>query len=475
MAVLEGFFLVTIQETELMDKGRAAINRAKQLGRPILLSEVQKMEPTDPLLFYQIGKENYFGERFFWKDPSDEIILAGIGISKQIQSDQDSDRFFHVENKWKDFLEESMVLNPFEKNAVGPLMFGGFSFDPYKPKTALWSKFADSLFHIPKYMLSIINGQAFLTTNIVCTQHDDFQLLQETTKERNHLINQLKQKLNAKSAQLIETKAIIPNEWKASVDRIVNDLKADGALKKVVLARELRLYFDDAVEAETVLLRLLKEQHESFIFAFEANGDCFIGASPERLVKKQGTNVFSTCLAGSISRGQTKAEDDALGEELLNDHKNRVEHQYVVGMIKEALEESCEEVILPDEPQLMKMRDIQHLYTPVVGKSKPGTSLLLFVERLHPTPALGGLPKQEAVEKIRQVEEMDRGFYGGPLGWVDYQGDGEFAVSIRSGLIQGKESSLFAGCGVVVNSDSESEFLETGLKFRPMLRALGGK
>ena len=136
-----------------------------------------------------------------------------------------------------------------------------------------------------------------------------------------------------------------------------------------------------------------------------------------------------------------------------------MEHQFVVEMIKEALEESCEDIILPDKPQLMKIRDIQHLYTPVIGKCKEDASLLMLVERLHPTPALGGLPKKEAVEKIRQVEELDRGFYAAPLGWMDYQGNGEFAVSIRSGLIQGKEASLFAGCGIVADSDSESEYL----------------
>lgn len=108
-------------------------------------------------------------------------------------------------------------------------------------------------------------------------------------------------------------------------------------------------------------------------------------------------------------------------------------------MIKEALEESCKEIILPEKPQLMKIRDIQHLYTPVIGKCHEDASLLLLVERLHPTPALGGLPKQEAVEKIREVEELERGFYAAPLGWADYRANGEFAVSIRSGLIQGKK------------------------------------
>jgi menaquinone-specific isochorismate synthase len=466
--------LVTIQETELKERGLLAVNRAKELGRPILISEVHKMDTINPLSFFNTGKERFLGERFFWKDPQDEIVLVGLGISKQIQSDQATDRFFHVEKEWQDFLMNSLIFNPYRENGIGPVMFGGFSFDPLKDKTNLWSKYADSLFHIPKYMLSIIKGKTFLTTNIICTPNDDFSLFKKVMDERGEILTYLNNHYLEKTVNLLETIEIGPERWKKSVDEVVLDLKK-GPLKKVVLARELRLLFDDIVAAEEVLGRLFNQQHDSFIFALESNGDCFIGASPERLVKKKGKDVFSTCLAGSIPRGKTEEEDEVLGEQLLHDQKNLIEHGFVVEMIKEALEESCEELILPDKPQLMKIRDIQHLYTPVIGKCHKDTSLLLLVERLHPTPALGGLPKKDAVEKIRQVEELDRGFYAAPLGWVDYNRNGEFAVSIRSALIQGKEASLFAGCGVVADSNSESEYLETGLKFRPMLRALGGK
>lgn len=466
--------MVTIQETIIKEKAITALERARKLDRPILFSEVNKIEPVDPFLFFHSGREQYLGERFFWKDPTDELMLAGMGIAKQIQSDQAADRFFHVEKEWKDFLNDSFIYNPYPQTGLGPLMFGGFSFDPFKPKTKLWEKFADSQFHIPKYLLSVIKGQTYLTTNIICTKHDELSTFHKAAQERQQLLNSVTKNYSMKKSSLVETKVISPEKWKKSVDGVVTDLK-EGPLKKVVLARELRLLFADLLAAEAVLNRLYKEQQESFIFAFEVNGDCFIGASPERLVKKNGRNVFSTCLAGSIPRGKTNEEDQILGEQLLADHKNLVEHQYVVEMIKEALEEYCEDVSLPEKPQLMKIRDIQHLYTPVTGKCKEEASLFLLVNRLHPTPALGGLPKHEAVEKIRQVEELDRGFYGGPLGWMDYQGNGEFAVAIRSGLIQGKEVSLFAGCGVVADSDAESEYLETSLKFRPMLKALGGK
>ncbi|MEW9051974.1 MAG: isochorismate synthase [Neobacillus sp.] len=466
--------MVTIQETELKERGQIAVSRAKKLKKPILVSEVHKVDTINPLSFFNIGRDNFLGERFFWKDPKGEMVLIGLGISKQIQSDQATDRFFHVEEKWRSFVKDSIIHNPYKETGIGPVMFGGFSFDPQKSKTELWSKYADSLFHIPKYMLTIIGGHTFLTTNIVCTQNDNHRLFEKVIVERTQLLSTLDSRNEIKPTRLIEQKEIFPNEWKQTVENVVSDLKA-GPLKKVVLARELRLYFEKAIMVESVLDNLSCQQQDSFIFVFESNGDSFVGATPERLVKKHGDQVFSTCLAGSISRGKTEEEDRILGQSLLTDQKNLIEHSYVVEMIKEALEESCSEMILPDRPQLMKIRDIQHLYTPVIGKCHEDASLLLLVERLHPTPALGGLPKQEAVEKIRQVESLDRGFYASPLGWVDYRGNGEFSVSIRSGLIQGKEASLFAGCGVVADSDPESEYLETSLKFRPMLRALGGK
>lgn len=466
--------MVIIQETEIMEKGIKALSRAKELGQSILLSEVHKIDKVNPLSFFDKGQAHYFGERFFWKEPNDEIMLIGLGIAHQIQCDQTRDRFNQVEQEWERFLKEALIFNPDCEIGVGPVIFGGFSFDPYKEKTRLWSQYAESVFYLPVHMLSIIKGQAYLTTNIVCAPEDHHSLLAKVLDERNQLLASLSKNERHNPAELLETKEILPEAWKETVNGIVKELK-EGPLKKVVLARELRMKFDTTVEAGMVLERLNKQQHESFIFALESNGDCFLGASPERLVKKQGNEIFSTCLAGSIPRGNSAEEDMELGKQLLHDQKNLIEHQYVVEMIKAALEESCDEIILPEKPQLMKIRDIQHLYTPVIGKCGKDTSLLLLVERLHPTPALGGLPKQEAVEKIREVEQLDRGLYAAPIGWLDYQGNGEFAVAIRSGLIQGSEASLFAGCGVVADSDSESEYLETSLKFRPMLRALGGK
>lgn len=472
-AVIGGINLVTIQDTELSQGILLAIDRAKLLSQPILVSEVQKVEGINPSDFFAAGRNRFLGERFFWKDPNEAHTLVGMGIAKQIQSNQVSNRFRDVESKWSNIIESAVIIGEQKESGTGPSLFGGFTFDPVKKKTKLWSKFSDSLFHIPSYMLSVVNGQAYLTTNAVCTQHDDHRLVEKINAERQVLLAAASQKQEFSIASIEHIDEIGPDEWKESVTDLVNSFEGSD-LKKVVLARELRLRFNDDIKVERTLKHLLAEQPESYVFAFEVNGDCFLGASPERLVKREGEKVFSTCLAGSIARGSTPTEDRLLGESLLKDQKNLVEHEYVVEMIKEAMNETCEYITIPNRPELMKTKYIQHLYTPVIGKCKQTTSLLDIVDRLHPTPALGGLPQEAAVQRIREVEELDRGFYAAPIGWLDYHGNGEFAVAIRSALIQGMEASLFAGCGVVADSDAESEYIETSIKFRPMLTALGG-
>ncbi len=473
---MEVVFLVTILKTELKEGILKGIKKSKKSAASILVSDVQKVEPINPLSFFKAGAEKFQGERFFWKHSSEEFYIVGLGICKQLITDQTSDRFFHVEKEWERSMENVMKLNSHDVQGTGPTAFGCFSFDPLKAKTSLWSKFDDSNFRIPQYMLTVKDGQTYITTNVVCTDRDDLTMVQEVEEEIGNILNREKtiSKDLFEETSLYKRMDINPEKWKEIVNNVALGLRENLTLRKVVLARESRLVFDQDINIEGVLNSLLQEQHNSFIFAYESKGDCFIGATPERLVKKEQNQVYSVCLAGSIARGKTDDEDLQLGHSLLHDKKNLVEHQYVVDMIRDAMEDTCYEVNIPEHPQLFKLKHIQHLYTPVAGKIKRDFSLLSLVERLHPTPALGGLPKEEAVEKIREVEELDRGLFGGPIGWFDHFGNGDFSVAIRSGLIQGNEASIFAGCGVVEDSVAELELEETNIKFKPMLSALGG-
>src|SRR5699024_1455499 len=241
---------------------------------------------------------------------------------------------------------------------------------------------------------------------------------------------------------------IEPEEWKESVKLARDAIIAEKA-KKIVLAREMRLSFEDELIVGDVLEKLIETQPNSYIFAIEKGSDCFVGATPERLVKVTGNELLSTCLAGTAPRGETKEVDEKIGADLLNDAKNREEHKYVVQMIKESIDPACENINIPDKPVIYPLANLQHLYTPVTADLK---------KKLHPTPALGGLPSEAALQFIRDHERLDRGWYGAPVGWLDDRFNGEFAVAIRSGLIQADEASIFAGCGVMKDSVPEHEY-----------------
>ncbi|HEY5640241.1 MAG TPA: isochorismate synthase, partial [Dehalococcoidia bacterium] len=229
--------------------------------------------------------------------------------------------------------------------------------------------------------------------------------------------------------------------------------------------------------------RLVEGYPHCTVFAFARGDSCFLGATPERLVRVDRpaldgrdapSMVRADCLAGSARRGATEEEDWRLGESLRADPKELHEHAVVVQALRDGLEPLCSRLDIPEAPGLLRLPNVQHLHTPIEGVLSTERGVLELVERLHPTPAAGGLPRDAALPLIRQLESFDRGWYAGPVGWVDGRGDGEFAVAIRSALIRRQEAFLYAGCGIVAGSDPEREYSESCLKLRPMLWALNG-
>ncbi|MFC7787066.1 MULTISPECIES: isochorismate synthase MenF [unclassified Rossellomorea] len=464
--------MVTIHKTNIEKAYDTAKMKAKQLHHPVLLSIVEEVDAVDPLSFYY-GGSSFVGERFLWKDRDHTISLVGIGAAHILSTNEIEERFFTVENEWKRLIVESVVVTGEEIAGTGPLLFGGFSFDPLKSIGEEWRQFSNGTFQLPMFMLTKPGKTNYLTVNFICHPDEEESLFYDCIRIKDELLANARMPIIPEQPQWLQNRDMKPEEWKDSVQNVVNRLK-QGEMDKVVLARKCEVSFDTQVSSDFVLDNLWKQQPDSFVFSFEREDSCFIGATPERLVKKSGEEILSTCLAGSIARGESLESDEKLGEELLLDEKNRYEHQLVVESIQDALTPFCETLTIPSSPQLMKLKDIQHLYTPVIGQASEHTSLINLVEKLHPTPALGGVPRDKALHVIREEEAMDRGLYAGPVGWIDAYGNGEYAVALRSGLLQKDKAYLYAGCGIVADSQPESEFRETQMKFRPMLRALGG-
>ncbi len=212
---------------------------------------------------------------------------------------------------------------------------------------------------------------------------------------------------------------------------------------------------------------------ESTIFAITRHGRTFLGATPERLVRVEGRTFRTIALAGSIGRGADPAEDERLAAELLASAKDREEHEVVVEMLRRTLAPLAEELEVAAEPAVVTLRHVQHLATEVRGRLRQQAGILSLVERLHPTPAVGGAPRELALELIAAEERLDRGWYAGPLGWLDRHDDGEFVVAIRSGVVEDDRVSLFAGCGIVADSDPDREWAESEMKLEALASALG--
>ncbi|MGJ9457463.1 isochorismate synthase [Oceanobacillus sp. CF4.6] len=462
--------MIDIKEKQVVSILSEAIQQLQTEDDTRLVSITKKIEETDPLCFFDAAKQ-IGGNRTFWTSSSQQFLLVGAGSAHQISAEKS--RFEETEKQWDSVLEKAFVHNPYDVPGTGVVALGGMSFDPKKKPTKLWKKFKPSNFTVPEFLLTKYDNSYYFTINIYVKKNDHAKQLADDLKmmERKLIFNN---KREADRLEITKVKEIDPEKWKNSV-RKATEVIGKGNMEKIVLAREVRLKFNRKADISTVLSNLLNTQPNSYIFAYEMDEDCFVGATPERLVKLEGTNLLSTCLAGTASRGKTEIEDRKISDDLLHDEKNRQEHDFVVKMIKHAIMDYCTEVNIPDEPVIYPLSNLQHLYTPVTANLKNGYSIFDIIKQLHPTPALGGTPRAESLAFIREQELLDRGWYGAPIGWMDSNQNGEFAVAIRSALIQGDEASLFAGCGVVKDSDPDSEYEETKIKLVPMLSVLGGK
>ncbi|MFC4404804.1 isochorismate synthase [Gracilibacillus xinjiangensis] len=448
----------------------AALKQVQVSKTASLVSISEKINKVDRLSFFAAGK-NLAKNRSFWSNADQNVCFVGIGDSYTLKAERHS--YDTVKAEWKKLMERTIIKRHDESANTGPIAIGGFPFDEENETYQLWQGFEGSQFRIPEYMLTVDENGYFLTTNTWIDPHSNVgKLASVLHEERNMLLNPPPQRSEGVNPILLKHE-VDPGEWKNLV-REVTDYIDNHSVEKIVLARELQVELRKPCNITDVLRQLLTNQKNSYVFAWESEGACFIGASPERLVQVKNNHLLSTCLAGTAPRGKTTEDDKQMGQALLQDKKNREEHQIVVNMIRDAVLSCAHNVQIPEQPVIYPLQNLQHLYTPVRAELKHGYTLLDVVKKLHPTPALSGFPQNESLSFLREHETLERGWYGAPIGWFNRSFNGEFAVAIRSGLICDEKASLFAGCGVVKDSDPEMEYEETKIKFTPMLEALGG-
>lgn len=261
-----------------------------------------------------------------------------------------------------------------------------------------------------------------------------------------------------------------PGEWRDVVADAVAAIRA-GSFAKAVLARSVVVKAAQPVAAFDVVAQLRSRYPQCYIYGWQRGDAVLIGASPELLVARDGRRVRSLLLAGSAPRGESDGDDLAEGQALMASAKDRSEHRLVVDDVTERLAPMTADVDVAPIA-LRRMPNVQHLATEVRATTREPVPILDFVERLHPTPAVGGTPRDQALAYIDKVEGIDRGWYSGGIGWFDAEGDGEVAVALRCALIRGDHAVVYAGNGIVADSDPSEELAETRLKLRPLMELL---
>lgn len=354
--------------------------------------------------------------------------------------------------------------------------YGGFSFrDDHRPEKQ-WEAFPAALFHLPALEFDGEgDGPARLRVRVPCDDSGREEARERAETRASALVSLLTSDAPPEPSRSRVSAVLRAGDrepWLAAVDRTLEAIR-EGSLSKAVLARTLDVKLGGRLDTVEVLLALWQQHADTHAFLFEPRPGCWLlGAAPEALATLRDGRVTATAVAGSVRRGSHPDEDRALARSLLSSRKDRAEHRVVVEDMVARLESLTRHVRAEDEPHVLTLARIQHLETHVEAEARAEYPVLSLVEALHPTPAVCGVPRDAALAFLHDAEPFHRGWYAGPVGWFDTEGEGHFVPALRTGVGSGNRWRLFAGAGIVEGSDPASEWEETAIKFVPVLRAL---
>lgn len=351
---------------------------------------------------------------------------------------------------------------------VQPVFFSFNRFDAENPAPtdALFEAFPRLRFMLPEIVLVQNESGTFLQVNSLSPVYHGrvARFLRQAAAAPKRARRTIPYRIKADSRE----------DWHRAVGEALEAIDS-GVVGKVVLSRRQKLIADEPFSSKDVLVNLIDGDARGTVLLYRYADVFFCGCTPELLVRKEGDRVESMCLAGTCPAGASPQEGARLARELMDDAKNRAEHDYVVRHVREVFRRVCYDVDVPETPQIMPLTHVQHLHTPAHARILDGMSLWELMGDLHPTPAVSGTPVGEARMLIRRIESYNRGFFAGACGYIDGAGDGEFSVGLRTGVFDGEIGWLYAGCGIVAGSDADAEFDEIGLKLKTILEGFEGR
>jgi salicylate biosynthesis isochorismate synthase len=415
----------------------------------------------------------------FWcmeQPDRDGFALAALGQAAVIER-EGPDRFAEAARRARELGRRAFADDPAGDRSApagsGPVFVGGFAFAPDGGATPEWSSFAPARLVLPEVALARHRDEARLT---VCARVDG-------DEHPDAVLDRVRERLGElrpASMPLIDpdpvervrvASAAPPSHFEEAVRRATERI-AGGELQKVVLAREVRVHAPGQLDPAPVFGALREVFPACYSYLAGTPEGAFVGASPELLVRREGARAQTVALAGTTRRSADPAVDDLLGEQLLRSAKDRGEHTIVARRIERTLDPVSLWTAVADDPGLVKVHNVQHLATPIRAQLREPLAAVELAGLLHPTPAVGGEPREAALPLIPALEGLDRGWYAGAVGWTDLSEDGEFCVALRCALLRERVAHLYAGCGIVRDSEPSAELAESEVKLQALLPLL---
>jgi isochorismate synthase len=464
-------------ERALADRVERALALARHDGRRAIASvTVPVPAELDPSAAVLAARRP--GDRFFCLEHPERggFALAALGAAAVVEG-RGSSRFAAVAEQVRAIgrrtLGDDPAEDPARPPASGPVLVGGFAFAPEGGAVPEWSSLAPAQLVLPEVALARHGGQARLTVCVAVEREEVPEAVVDRVQERLAGLHPAPMPLvdpdPVERARVVS--ALPPAHYEAAVSRAVERIRS-GELQKVVLAREVRVHAPRDLAPAPVLGALRGAFPACYCFCVGGPELAFLGASPELLVRRDGSRAQTVALAGTTRRSADPAVDAHLGEQLLHSPKNREEQAIVARRIRRTLGPVSVWVAVAEEPALVKVQNVQHLATPIRAQLREPLPAVELAGLLHPTPAVGGEPREAATALIPALEGLDRGWYAGPLGWTDLAEDGEFFVALRCALLRGRVAHLYAGDGIVRDSVPSDELAETEVKLEALLPLL---
>lgn len=447
---------------ELKELLRDIRHRYPNNNQPQFISFSQEIPPIDPLDFLATISDN---KRLYlyWENQSKSEAIVSYGAIQSFKTNS-SDRFKQGQKFINNCLNKTISLGNLKLPGSGPHFFCSFSFFAEQRKEA---KFPSATIILPEFHIYCRQETSVLVVNTPLNQSEQLPFkiaeIEQTLQNLQPLYYSFKD-----NPITVQDQA---EQFKKSVSSAIDSIKAKK-FSKIVLAHAVDMIAAKPFNLLQSLQNLRKAHPDCYLFSLSnGQGEHFLGASPERLITINNRQLITDALAGSAPRGKTETEDKNIAKSLLNNEKEKREHEAVSQFIYQRL---CELGLNPEvmPRELLQLSNIQHLWTAIYAKLSPELQPLDIIAQLHPTPAVAGVPTEIACTEIRRYECFERSLYAAPIGWIDYRGNSKFIVGIRSALLQGNRVRLYGGAGIVAGSTPAREYAEVQLKIQSLQRSL---